>query len=73
MAVGMSFLNSGKINENWSVFCSGAIELGGRKFRCWKGWGHGRVSLEIAEKLGYANTSKFSAAFKKQYKKLFFS
>lgn len=50
MAVGMSFLNSGKINENWSVFCSGAIELGGRKFRCWKGWGHGRVSLVEAIK-----------------------
>ena len=50
MAVGMSFLNSGKINENWSVFCSGAIELGGRKFRCWKSWGHGRVSLVEAIK-----------------------
>ena len=50
MAVGMSFINSGKINENWSAFCGGAMELGGRKFRCWKGSGHGRLSLVEAIK-----------------------
>ncbi|MDA3062392.1 MULTISPECIES: penicillin-binding protein 2 [unclassified Campylobacter] len=50
MAVGMSFLNSGKINENWSAFCGGAIELGGRRFRCWSSGGHGRVSLVQAIK-----------------------
>lgn len=45
MAVGLSFINSGKINENTSYFCGGSMELGGRKFRCWKGWGHGNVNL----------------------------
>lgn len=45
MAVGLSFINSGKINENFAPYCSGAMELGGRKFRCWKGSGHGKVNL----------------------------
>ena len=48
MAIGMSFINSGKIAENWAPHCSGVMELGGRKFRCWKGWGHGKVNLNDA-------------------------
>lgn len=45
MAVGMSFLNSGKITPETKFYCSGAIELGGRKFRCWKASGHGNLNF----------------------------
>lgn len=48
MAVGMSFLNSGKITPETKFYCSGAIELGGRKFRCWKAGGHGNETLLTA-------------------------
>ena len=48
MAIGMSFINSGKINENWAPHCHGYIELGGRKFRCWNAGGHGKVNLSEA-------------------------
>ena len=48
MGVAMSFLESGKINETDSVVCSGFFELGGRKFRCHKLSGHGRVDLHSA-------------------------
>lgn len=36
------------INTKETVFCSGAVKLGNREFRCWKKGGHGRVDLERA-------------------------
>ncbi len=44
MAMGLSFLNSHLFNENKSFYCSGAIKVGSRKFRCWSR-GHGKVNL----------------------------
>ncbi len=44
MGVALSFLENG-INENSSVFCTGEFQVGNRKFRCWKHWGHGNVAL----------------------------
>lgn len=50
MGVALSFLNSNLIN-NWSEFhCSGLVELGNRKFRCWNRSGHGNVNLKHAIK-----------------------
>ncbi len=48
IAVGLSFLNSGLINENENFLCSGVLELGNRKFRCWNQWGHGATDLKKA-------------------------
>lgn len=48
MGVAMAFLNSGKINKNTEFICSGSMELGGRKFRCWKHIGHGVTNLNKA-------------------------
>ncbi|CZE49263.1 penicillin-binding protein 2 [Campylobacter geochelonis] len=48
MGVGMSFLNSGKIGREKTYFCGGYIELGKRKFRCWKASGHGNMNLNDA-------------------------
>ena len=45
MGVALSFLDSRKINEYTSFFCDGDIELGRRKFRCWRKKGHKRVNL----------------------------
>lgn len=41
-------LEEGVINEETSIYCSGSIKYGNRKFRCWKRGGHGRVSIHRA-------------------------
>ncbi len=48
IAVALSFLNSGLIDENESFLCSGELRLGNRKFRCWNSYGHGVVGLRRA-------------------------
>ncbi len=48
MGVALSFLKSGKITTNTTFFDSGSIELGKRRFRCWKRNGHGMVNMEKA-------------------------
>jgi len=48
MGVALSFLQSKKINQYTPFFCSGAIELGKRKFRCWKRDGHRKIDMKIA-------------------------
>lgn len=45
MGVALSFLDTGKISPYTPFYCSGAIELGKRQFRCWKLKGHGEVRL----------------------------
>lgn len=45
MGVALSFLESGMIDEHNLVFCTGEMELGNRKFRCWKEGGHGQVDM----------------------------
>ena len=45
MGVGLSFIDSHKISAYTPFICNGYIELGRRKFRCWKRWGHGEVRL----------------------------
>ncbi len=43
--VALSYLDSKYINKNTIFFDPGFIELGGRKFRCWKRGGHGKVNI----------------------------
>lgn len=46
----LSFLEFGGMDEHSSVFCTGELLLGDRKFRCWKDKGHGSVDLNRAIK-----------------------
>ncbi len=48
MGVALSFLDSKKVSEYTPFYCNGAIELGKRKFRCWKSSGHGETRLKKA-------------------------
>ena len=43
--VGLSFLDSKYINKNTIFYDPGYIELGNRKFRCWKKYGHHKVNM----------------------------
>ncbi len=47
-AVALTFLDSGLIQPKEKFLCSGEIELGARKFRCWNRWGHGPVDMNKA-------------------------
>ncbi len=43
--LGLIYISSGKLSP-WSTFdCSGSMELGKRKFRCWKHAGHGHTDI----------------------------
>ncbi len=44
-AVALSFLDSGLIHEKEMFLCSGEMQLGNRKFRCWNQWGHGPTDM----------------------------
>ncbi len=47
MGVALAFLENG-VKENFSVFDSGELTLGKRKFRCWKAKGHGHTNFNKA-------------------------
>ena len=44
MGVALSFLEN-KISSKFSVYCTGEMQLGNRKFRCWNDKGHQRTSF----------------------------
>ena len=44
MGIALSFLDNG-IKPNYEVYDSGSLQIGNRKFRCWKASGHGRVGF----------------------------
>ncbi len=48
MMTALAALSSGATAPGHSVYCPGHLEIGGRKFHCWKRSGHGTVSLERA-------------------------
>ncbi|WP_331775769.1 penicillin-binding protein 2 [Sulfurospirillum sp. 1612] len=50
MGVALAFLESGLITAKTTIFDTGSIELGNRKFRDWKKGGHGYVNLKKAIK-----------------------
>jgi len=47
MGVAVSFLEHG-IKPNYSVYCTGELQLGNRKFRCWNHYGHKRTNFTKA-------------------------
>ncbi|AOZ68664.1 penicillin-binding protein 2 [Rhodobacter xanthinilyticus] len=61
----LAALEAGVIGPEETVYCPGHIEMGGRRFHCWKRSGHGRVNVvqslerscdvfyyEVAQKVG---------------------
>ena len=48
MAVGLAALEEGAITPDFTVFCGGGANFYGRRFKCWKAGGHGRVDLNHA-------------------------
>ncbi len=50
MGVGLAYLNSGAFNAKGTFYCSGAVELSNRLFRCWNRKGHGAMDLRDAIK-----------------------
>ncbi len=45
MLVALAALENGVVSSGHKVFCGGHIELGDRRFHCWKKWGHGRLDM----------------------------
>ncbi|AHM02961.1 Penicillin-binding protein 2 (PBP-2) [Roseibacterium elongatum DSM 19469] len=45
MIVALAGLEAGVLDPDETVTCTGSIELGNRRFHCWKRGGHGRVNL----------------------------
>ncbi len=48
MTVALAALDGGIMNPNQEVFCPGFVELGNRRFHCWKRGGHGRMNMNSA-------------------------
>ncbi|MEF3048260.1 penicillin-binding protein 2 [Pseudotabrizicola sp. L79] len=46
MVTALAALKAGVINVDTTVRCPGHLEVGGRRFHCWKRAGHGAVNLE---------------------------
>jgi penicillin-binding protein 2 len=46
MMTAMAAIEAGIIGPNETVYCPGHLEVGGRRFHCWKRAGHGWVDLE---------------------------
>jgi penicillin-binding protein 2 len=46
--VALAALDSGIIEPDFSVFCTGSVTLGNYQFHCWKPHGHGHVDLHRA-------------------------
>ncbi len=44
-AIGLIAASSGKWNPYKKILCPGYIEIGNRKFRDWREWGHGMVDM----------------------------
>jgi len=76
MLTALAGLEAGVINENTTVHCDGAYEMGGSKFRCWSKSGHGSVNLrkslkescdvyyyQLGEKLGVDRIAAMAERF----------
>ncbi|WP_296762030.1 penicillin-binding protein 2 [Sediminimonas sp.] len=48
MVTALAALDEGLITAEDTVWCPGYLEVSGRKFHCWKTWGHGHMTLEAA-------------------------
>ena len=45
MVVMLAALESGLVNPSEKINCTGKVQLGNRKFHCWKRRGHGRMDM----------------------------
>ncbi|MCK5296905.1 MAG: penicillin-binding protein 2, partial [Alphaproteobacteria bacterium] len=76
MIVALAALEAGVISPEQKVICKGHIELGNRRFHCWKKEGHGAVNLkeaiqhscdiyfyEIAKRVGINRIAKMAKRF----------
>jgi len=50
MMTAMAAIEAGIIGPDETVYCPGHLEVGGRRFHCWKRAGHGWVDLETSLK-----------------------
>ncbi|TCS67613.1 penicillin-binding protein 2 [Primorskyibacter sedentarius] len=48
MVTALAALDAGVISPEETVWCPGHLEVGGRKFHCWKRRGHGHMNLETS-------------------------
>ena len=48
MVVALAALERGAIGPQETVFCNGGLQLGNRRFHCWKRGGHGHVDCHAA-------------------------
>jgi len=48
LVTALAVLESGLVGPDYTVDCSGRIEVGPREFRCWKKKGHGETNLKKA-------------------------
>lgn len=48
MGIALALLGTHKVTRASTSICTGSFKLGGRKFRCWKTWGHGSVDMNKA-------------------------
>ncbi len=46
MVTALAALDAGLVAPDETVYCPGHMEVGGRKFHCWKRSGHGNMNLE---------------------------
>ena len=73
MVTALAALEGGVIGPEETVYCPGHIEMGGRRFHCWKRVGHGRVNVvqsleqscdvfyyEVAQKIGIDKISEMA-------------
>ena len=76
MLVALAGLEAGLITPDETVYCPGHLQLGDRRFHCWKGGGHGRVDMvqsitescdvyyyEIAQKVGIERIAAMARRF----------
>ena len=76
MVVALAALEAGVIDPEEIITCRGFIEVGNRRFHCWKRGGHGRVDLqksltescdvyfyEIAERVGIDKIAEMARRF----------
>ncbi|MBU0778887.1 MAG: penicillin-binding protein 2 [Alphaproteobacteria bacterium] len=48
MSLALAALEGGQVSPDETVYCPGFVEIGGRRFHCWKRGGHGRINLRGA-------------------------
>ena len=46
MITALAAMDAGVVSPNETVWCPGHMEVGGRRFHCWKRAGHGHMNLE---------------------------